>query len=59
MPIKVVKINKDEVPSHIADMTRKGFRCTEIDPGEYSCTKKINEVQDYVVILLSSMEQPR
>lgn len=54
MPVKVVKVNKNDMLSYIADMTQKGFRCTEIDPGEYSCTKRINEIQDYIVILLSS-----
>lgn len=58
MPIKVVKINKEEISLHIADMARQGFKCTEIDSGEYGCVKKINEIQDYVVIFLSSMGQP-
>lgn len=54
MPVKIVKVSKESVTSYITDMVQKGFRCTEINSGEYSCTKRINEIQDYVIILLSA-----
>ncbi len=54
MPVKVVKAGRGNVLSYVTDMTRKGFRCVEVSPGEYRCTKRINEIQDYTVILLSS-----
>ncbi|MCX8184841.1 MAG: hypothetical protein RMI56_00510 [Sulfolobales archaeon] len=54
MPVKIVKVSREAVSSHIVDMTQKGFKCVEIGSGEYSCTKRINEIQDYVVIFLTS-----
>lgn len=54
MPVKIVKVDRERVPSYITDMVQKGFRCMEMNSGEYSCTKRINEIQDYVIILLSA-----
>lgn len=53
MPVKIVKVVREELETYIKDMTRKGFTCREVNVGEYSCVKKINEVQDYVVVLLA------
>ncbi|MEM0066788.1 MAG: hypothetical protein QXT76_06940 [Sulfolobales archaeon] len=54
MPVRIVKVSKENMPSYVTDMMQKGFRCIEINSGEYSCTKRINEIQDYIVILLSA-----
>jgi len=54
VPVKIVKVSRENMLSYITDMTQKGFRCMEINSGEYSCTKRINEIQDYIVILLST-----
>ncbi|MCS7099488.1 MAG: hypothetical protein NZ925_04000 [Sulfolobales archaeon] len=54
MPVKIVKVSRETLTSHISDITRKGFKCVEIGSGEYSCMKRINEIQDYVVIFLTS-----
>lgn len=54
MPIKVVKVEKDEVLSYVTDMSRRGFKCVELGSGEYSCSKSINEIQEYIVVLLPS-----
>jgi len=53
VPVKIVKVLREELETYIEDMTRRGFTCKEIDVGEYNCVKKINEVQDYVVVLLT------
>jgi len=54
LPVRIVKVSKENMPSYVTDMMQKGFRCIEINSGEYSCTKRINEIQDYIVILLSA-----
>jgi len=53
VPVKIVKVVREELETYVRDMTRKGFTCREVNVGEYSCVKKINEVQDYVVVLLA------
>ncbi len=54
VPVKIVKTAQSTVLSHVVDMTRKGFKCVEVASGEYRCTKRINEIQEYTIILLSS-----
>jgi hypothetical protein len=53
VPVKVVKVLREELETYIEDMTQRGFTCREIDVGEYNCVKKINEVQNYIVVLLT------
>jgi|YelNatPaOPRAMG01_1025707.scaffolds.fasta_scaffold11846_9 hypothetical protein len=57
MPIKILKVSRDELLTHMSSMSQRGFKCVELGGGEYSCSKRINEIQEYVVILLSSTEE--
>lgn len=49
MPVRAVRSR--DVPSLVREYVRLGYRCTEEPDGTAVCVRRINEVQEYVVVI--------